>query len=64
MSQYSYEDILFDRFSSDGYVFNPRNDSKTYKRQLEFKTTVLEAVIDYSWIEETLDEISRCLNAK
>ncbi len=61
VSKYSFSDIIFNKIPDDEYVFNPYSGDKKYKRILEFKPTVLEIKIDYSWIEETLDQISLCL---
>lgn len=61
-SKHSYEDVLLKRFPQDEYVFKPHSGTKNYKRQMQFKTTVLEVSIDYSWIEETLNNIALCLS--
>jgi hypothetical protein len=61
VSNYSYEDILFGKTPSNEYVFNPRSKSESYQRKLAFNTEVMEVPVDYSWIEETLDEMSKCL---
>lgn len=61
ISKYSYEDILFGRYPKNEYVFNPYDKEAKYNRYLEFEPTIKRFDLDYSWIEETLENIANCL---
>ncbi len=64
ISTYDYTDVILGKTtSSNEYVFNPFSTIDTYQRKLKFQTTVIKVSIDYSWIEETLDEILQCITS-
>lgn len=62
LSKCSYKEPWLEKPRDNEYYFSPWSESKDYKRQLAFKTTVLEVSIDCSWIEKTLDDIFACLS--
>jgi len=63
---YSLRDIMFSKPSSGEHFFDPYSDginNNPYKQMLEFKSTLIEVPIDYSWIKDALNMISECLDS-